>query len=598
VGAVSPRLSHVLAVLGVLTCLAVLAGPAAAAERPIVYTIVIDGLDGDKVDAGVTPFISSLLAGQDARATYYRESRSIMVAETNPNHTAMMTGAYAGSSGVFSNTFAIYAPLENEDSCRATGGTNFGQLPTETSGENANCLLVQTVFEAIKRQRNPDRLVTAAVFGKPKLGRIFAGKKADPRRRDVDHIWAPCSSGSDDDDYCGDVPTNPVSGYAVDDALVMDEVIRTIREGVRGADGQVKRPDFTFVNLHQVDSAGHAFGTMTGAYDTAIGMADDQVERLVTELRSRGEWRRTVLIVLSDHSLDTTLTKTSVDEPFSAAGIPDDSYLVIGKSSVDLIYLADRRSAGRFDLLKRMRETALNTGNVMEALYREPNPNDGGAAHTLSAAHPAWRLVGPRTPDLFLTHRPGGSFADPDPQDQPLPGHHGAPQTLDNFLAVIGGGSYIANASRAGTAAPLFDDTLQNPRQSENVDVAPTVMGLLGLFGPRHNRGRFLAEAFRLANLPGQSRPVTPRLTVRRSDGGSRCGPVPYRIGLGPAGGRYDLTIRSGNRVRTVLRNSSRTSYVLHARRGTGHRLALRSRSASGVLSARRLRALRPARCR
>ena len=40
---------------------------------------------------------------------------------TNPNHTAMMTGAYAGDSGIPGNEFALYSPLESEDSCVATG---------------------------------------------------------------------------------------------------------------------------------------------------------------------------------------------------------------------------------------------------------------------------------------------------------------------------------------------------------------------------------------------------------------------------------------------------------------------------------------------
>ena len=43
---------------------ALAAGPAQArVERPIVYAVVIDGLDGDRVDEGKAPFISSLLAG-------------------------------------------------------------------------------------------------------------------------------------------------------------------------------------------------------------------------------------------------------------------------------------------------------------------------------------------------------------------------------------------------------------------------------------------------------------------------------------------------------------------------------------------------------
>jgi hypothetical protein len=192
-----------------LMLVAALAGAPAEgyAQRPIVYAVVVDGLDGDRVDQGRALFISSLLA---QRATYYRESRSVMIAETNPNHVAMMTGAYGRASGLPGNAFALYAPLESEDSCRATGPADETRLPTVTSGENANCLQAETVFEAIKRQGNPERLVTAAIFGKPKLGRIFASAT-------VDHLWAPCSSGPDDDSYCGQVPVNPraASGSAL-----------------------------------------------------------------------------------------------------------------------------------------------------------------------------------------------------------------------------------------------------------------------------------------------------------------------------------------------------------------------------------------------
>ena len=142
-----------------------------------------------------------------------------------------------------------------------------------TCGENANCPLAETVFEAVKRQGNPDGLLTAAMLGKPKLGAHLR-----PTNGDADHLWAPCASGDDDDSYCGDVPTNPITGYAIDDATVMDEVLRTIAEGI-GPEPK-RRPDFTFVNLHQIDSAGH-LSTPGPLYDAAIAMADNEIERLV-----------------------------------------------------------------------------------------------------------------------------------------------------------------------------------------------------------------------------------------------------------------------------------------------------------------------------
>jgi hypothetical protein len=285
----------------------------------------------------------------------------------------------------------------------------------------------------------------------------------------------------------------------------MDEVLRTVTEGVP-ADGAVKRPNLTFVNLPQIDSAGHATGT-GAAYDTAIGQADEQLRRFVDQQKELGLWPRTVMIVLSDHSMDTTGTKTSLQQRFEAAGIDGDSYEIVQNGSVDMVYLTNRVDPGRFELLKQLRAAAMSSiltpagvPSVDEALYREPNPADGGSAETLAAKHPGWHNDGSRTGDLFVTHQEAGAFSEP---ANPLAGNHGGPQTLDNFLAVVGGSELIRNrGGLSGEVGPRFDDTLLSPQQSENVDVAPTVLGLLGRAPPAQSRGRFLQEAFDLSKLP------------------------------------------------------------------------------------------------
>ena len=315
----------------ILAGLVAMPAAAGAAKRPFVYVVVIDGLDGDAVEGGSAPFISSMIAGQDANATYFPGSRSVMPAVTNANHVAMMSGAYTNRSGITGNAFAIYAPLENEDSCARTGPLDLGVLPTETSGENLNCPLAQFTFEAVKRQAGRHRPTTAAIMGKPKLGNIFAGRNVNPPGRDADHLWAPCTSNPDDDDYCESVQTNPATGYALTDEIVMDEVVRTVEEGVM-ARGRLRRPRLTFVNLPQVDSAGHAFGRQLPPYNVAIGQADAEIERLTTTLKSEGIWERSVLITLSDHSMDDTPTKVNMTGAFGNAGIPDDSYLAVSGS--------------------------------------------------------------------------------------------------------------------------------------------------------------------------------------------------------------------------------------------------------------------------
>ena len=102
----------------------------------------------------------------------------------------------------------------------------------------------------------------------------------------------------------------------------MDQVLASM-DGIEG-DFDTRRPDFTFVNLHQIDSAGHASGP-GGLYDSAIGLADAEIERLVTALRQRGEWERTVLILVSDHSMDATPNKIVLTQALTDAGIAERS---------------------------------------------------------------------------------------------------------------------------------------------------------------------------------------------------------------------------------------------------------------------------------
>ena len=574
-------------------------GPAQAAERPIVYVVVVDGLDGDRVDQGLAPFTSSLIAGDGGQATYYQESRSVIIAETNPNHVAMMTGAYIDSSGAAGNGYGVYAPVE-ENTCRATGPTDYSKAPTLTSGEDASCLLAETVFESIKRQGNPHGLLTAGIFGKPKLAAIFAGRNVNPERRDVDHLWAPCSGSLEgDEDYCDeDADTNAASGYTLEDGVVMDEVLRTMEEGIDGPGGEKRRPDFTFVNLPQVDSAGHAF-TPGSAYDTAIALADMEIERLVTALKERGEWERSVVILLSDHSMDSTLTKTRLSDVLEGQGIDESTYTVIGNGNAAMLYLTDRTSPDRFELLARMRAAALTSPNIAEALYREPNPQDGGEQFTIGGVHPGWHAAGERTGDLLVMHAPGGAFLDTGEGSNPLtdvvpslPGQHGASQTRDNFFAVIGGGPFVRTRALAGTQAPDYDDTLGNPGQAENVDPAPTVMGLFGLTGPADSRGRFLSEAFALRALPGRAKPAKPRLRVRARGhrGGDRCRKRRFRALLSPKGGTFRLRVASRGRRRTIARATQRSRVKFRLREGRRWKVIARSRAASGKYSPRAVR--------
>lgn len=137
---------------------------------PLVYVFVIDGADGDEYENGRLPFIKGLV---DKRGTYYAESRAIMVAETNPNHTAMITGAYADTSGIPANDFAMYgngaSSAEGVPAREAHAGpfddwsgTGLRQGPDHLPEHSG--------------RRGADKVTSAGIFGKPKLATLFRGQ--------------------------------------------------------------------------------------------------------------------------------------------------------------------------------------------------------------------------------------------------------------------------------------------------------------------------------------------------------------------------------------------------------------------------------------
>ncbi|MEZ5185053.1 MAG: alkaline phosphatase family protein [Candidatus Nanopelagicales bacterium] len=458
----------------------------AAGEKPLVYVFVLDGLDGDQYDKGRLQYVRKLV---DKRGSYYQESRAIMIAETNPNHTAMITGAYADTSGIPANGFALYGNgARSVDGCpldtKGAGPTKAGLAPA--------CVTAQTFFQSTATKAVRKRITSAGIFGKPKLATLFSAKRSK-KKYAADYLWTPCTTASKPS-YCGKAPVNS-SGYT-DDKHTMDAVLSTVRKGVK-ADGKRKQPNLTFVNMPSLDTTGHAYG-VGKKYRKAAVAADGQIKRFVKQQKKLGLWSRTVMFVVSDHSMATTDRKVSLTKTLTDAGIPADSFLVVPNGGTDMVYLTDRTSPDRFDLLRRMREAALSSGTatgIDEALYREPNSLDGGDANTLDTVHPGWHLTGDRTGDLVVTQLPGGAFTDP---INPTAGGHGGPDTTDNLFTISGGWKGLKkNGLIPGQIGPRFDDTALDPGQAENVDIAPTVMKLLGLEPPRDNQGRLLIEAFK-----------------------------------------------------------------------------------------------------
>ncbi|MDQ3789944.1 MAG: alkaline phosphatase family protein [Actinomycetota bacterium] len=302
---------------------------ARAASDLRVYVLVVDGCRPDEAVGAYLPTLRSLAA----QGTSFAAARSITVAETIPNHVAMMSGVWPARSGVPANS--VWDPELGE--VRDLG--------------RASDLLVPTLLDRLPAELG---LATASVLSKDYLYGVF-GERAT-------HRWAP-------------EPMLPITDHAPD-VFTMDAVLRVIDD---------HDPALVFANLGDVDRFGHA--DLTGSSvrllrTLALIDTDAQLARFVTHLRWRGLWDRSVVIVLADHSMDWSLPLSVVN---LAERLDDDAFLdgrfqVAQNGGADLLYWTgpeDERAAA----VARMRSIALATPGVLSVhdpagLNLGPNAGD------------------------------------------------------------------------------------------------------------------------------------------------------------------------------------------------------------------------------
>ena len=439
-----------------------------------VVLLVVDGLNPDELPR--MTFLQSL-ADQGTRWT---GGRAQMVAETTTNHVSMMCGMRADRTGLPGNGVPYLA---------------------ENIGFEPRYLQADSVFTLAAVQA--PELVTAT----PQSKDYIVGVVEHDRTGD----------GEQDADSTPDPPFFvPGSGHAPD-----TEVMPLAIQASRDLD-----PDFLFVSLGDVDRVGHTDVTGGGTTALPTGSAplgrevtlqqtDGLIRAFVTDLQQRGVWERTVLLVTADHGMDWSTPDSFVSVITGSPLEPFFTFADNGGAGLYALLQPAHPEAG--DLLRRLRERALATEGVREALYTQPNPDDGGEQHWVGRVHPDWALTGDHTGDLVLVLEDGFRLSE-SPTDNPIPGNHGHSVTLPIPVFVAGGAPVVARGQVVEAPQGLADDE-RDPAQPENVDMGPTAAWLLGLEPPAGGfDGRVLAEAF------------TARPRPRVPSNGARTVPVTERV--------------------------------------------------------------------
>ncbi len=364
-----------------------------------VYVLVVDGLRTDEI----TPILMPNLSALRDTGTSFLSAQCQHVAETLPNHVAMVTGVTGARNGVPANVIYDRAEQVVRDVDR----------PADIRAE--------TLFQTL----GGCGLSTGAVMSKEYLFTVFEGM--------ADHEWHPG-------------PQIPVSDHAPDN-FSMDATLEILRD---------HDPRFMFVNLGDVDRSGHADpsgATLLPAFRTAVlAHTDVQIGRFVETLQTiPGRWGSSVVLVVADHSMDWSLPHRVVNlqAEFDADGDVAGSYVLAQNGGAELVYYTgdpDKREV----VLERMRTLAL----AHEGILSVHAPGDLALGDA------------DRAGDLVVFVRPGWRITDPSLHSNPIPGNHGHPVTVPIPFVITGGapevkrswvGAELArNVDVAPTVAWLF----------------------------------------------------------------------------------------------------------------------------------------------
>ena len=467
------------------------AGPTAtSSDRDLrVYVVVLDGLRPTEVNEFLTPNLHELKED----GTWYEQARSVLIAETLPNHAAMMTGTLPERNGIFANDF--WEPGDGTPKFRMQG---------------AHRLESETLFTTLEDSCD---VSTAAVQSKQYLWRLFSGETPSPSdpivQRPADYVFNPMT----DPAYI----INP-DDHLPDAQMMSNGFLPWVRS-------RPATPQFAFLNLGDIDRSGHAdtsgpytAGGLTAFRQGALADTDQLIGSFVEELKEDGAWEETVMIFTSDHGMDWSTPDHRADASVGLQGAPGyqashvKGYVVNGggamlymQNGVDLKPYAEHlMTKNAINFVATRQKVAPGIPTLKDVGMDHPKAGD-----IVAFANPGWRF------DKELT-----------PESNPIPGNHGHAVTQHSTLFVTGGHPALSDSPHNVPGETVYDPAHKKfapPAGGPgNLSIAPTVAALFGVEPPPGGYdGQPLAEAFDEGALDshtpcgaGSKLPPAPDLTI------------------------------------------------------------------------------------
>jgi arylsulfatase A-like enzyme len=254
-------------------------------------------------------------------------------------------------------------------------------------------------------------------------------------------------------------------------------------------------PDFTLLWLNQPDAAQHQTGPGSKASLEGIRNSDQNLARVLKALEAKGARETTDVLVVSDHGVSTISSRIDIAKELQDAGLnatrefktkpARGEVLVVSNSGTTTIYVI-----GHDEGVIQKTVNALQRSRFSGVIFtRKGLPG----TFALSQAH----LDSDLAADVIATSR-----WTPEKNENGTPG-----MIMVDIASTVTKGSHVSLSpydmhATLIAAGPDFRSGVVDDLPSGNVDIAPTVLWILGIKPPKPMDGRVLAEALTIKSPP------------------------------------------------------------------------------------------------
>ena len=457
---------------------------------PRIVIAAFDGLQPSQVTPELMPTVTAL-ADNGVR---FLHNHAVFPTVTRANSASLVTGVTPGKHGLTANKsiFPEYSPTEVVDAL-------VPKLAEINRLTNGGLLFVPTLGELISEKN----LKWVSVVGGTS-GNAFVQHPNAPDHGDV-VIHPEFTNPPEHHDGI----LEKFGEWPAKQAPAADLVKRTADVVIEYALSKLN-PDVLLVWFPEPDTSQHAYGVDSPEAKDMYSLADAQLKRILETIAASGD--DPDLFVVSDHGYSTIGSVIDVHAELSQAGFGSDqgdrSVIAAENGGSVLLYMPTISEDLTRDLLEWLliQEWA---GAVATDL-----PN---SSSTKFASISEIGLSGPRSPHIAVTMRSW-------PTGQPAPlARSGVTAGGKVGVGSHGGSSSAELHNTLIVSGPSFVEGVKSHIPSGNIDIAPTVLEMLGITQPGHFDGRVLAEALKTgipedASIHSNNERSSPSASIKNSN--------------------------------------------------------------------------------